>query len=301
MKNRIFRFHLLAVAFIVLFVLLGSIVGTAGASTSGVTLLQAATKSKKVALVTSEWLCNSRREALLTLVQRIRASDIQIYFGASQWLDENWGWKMRQIDGHVNYFRSKGFAVWLSIRIYTLDESKGIAHNIQSYVDRYKGSIVGIHFDFHENVTEVAGYTIQDIQNWLVAKKEQLARNGIMTMYYHGDGAAPYGSPGDVDPVYLTNEGIILRAWLQDWGSWKPLTFDLRKFWINYVIIRGKYGQTYDDIMNWYKNIVISRYNLKKNAGAETLLWEVMNERDMPGAKQINAMKDVAKDWLASS
>jgi hypothetical protein len=265
--------------------------------------------SVKVALATSEWLCNSNRTALLNLARQVGISDIMIYFAASAWLQANWNWKMLQIDGHVNYFRSAGLAVWLSIGVYTLDESKGTAYRLQSYIDRYKGKIEGINFNVEDNVTQVAGYTIQDIQNWFVAKEQQLASNSMKTMYYNGDGASSgVGPPTDVDPVYLTNQGLILRAWLGPNGGWKPNTFQLREFWINYVILspstnpiawpRGE-GQTYDEIMNWYGNIVITRYNLKMNPGATALLWEVMNQQDMPGPAQINALKQVSTDWIA--
>jgi len=261
------------------------------------------TRLKRVAFVTSEWLCQSNRPALLSLTRQVRATDIQIYVGADTWLDANWDWKMRQIDDHISYFRDEGLAVWLYIGIHTLDESKGIAHNIQSYVDRYRGKIVGIDFDINEEVKQVAGYTARDIENWLVTKRNQLARNGMSTMYYHGDGASLTDEPVYVNPTYLTDEGIILRAWLQDDGSWKPATFHLKQFWINYVILAPSAsssgsGQTYDEIMNWYRNIVIARYGLKNNTGATTLLWEVMNQRDMPGSAQTNAMSEVSLNWV---
>jgi hypothetical protein len=260
------------------------------------------TIAKGVALVTSEWLCGSNETAVLSLARQIRATQIMIYFAADNWLNANWNWKMTQIDSYVNYFRQNGFVVWAAIQIETLNESKGIAQNVQSYVDRFKGRIIGIYFDFNSAVTE---QNSRDIENWLIAKKAQLGNNDMSIMYYHGDGAATgAGPPTDVDPVYLSNQGIIVRAWLQDDGSWKPRTFQLREFWVNYPILNPSFhsgqseGQTYSEIMNWYRNIVVAQDGLQMNPGAKFLLWEVHNQQDMPGPGQISAMREASILWM---
>jgi len=263
------------------------------------------TTDRKIALRTSEWLCGSNRAGLLNLIEQIHASEVQIYFSADDWLSANWDWKMEEIDGHISYFRNAGKSVWILLAIHSLNELKGIAYNIQSYIDRYKGKITGIFFTFHDEVI-TEGHTVRDIQDWLVAKEQQLASNGLRCMYYHGDAASPSysGPPENVDPVYLTELGLILQAWLQNDASWKPGTFDLKKFWIDYVILAGSdyggpAGQTYEEIMNWYNNVVIGKYNLKANPGAEAIVWEIMNQEDMPGTNQVNAMIKIGNDWLS--
>lgn len=254
--------------------------------------------SKKVVFRTSHWLAASSPygyDNMTNFILQLHASDMMIYFKDSDIA----GWQWTRLNATVDFFLSKGFTIWLIIGKTTYTETADTPYSVQYVIDTFKGRVKGIMFDLFFSTTPT------EATNWFIAKKQQLESNGMEAMYYHGDGASPdYGdSSTDVNATYLNNQGLIVFAWLQNDNSWKPKTFNLSHFWIDYDILNsssggGPTGRSYAEIWNWYQNNVIKADNLKASSGCEALTFMVYMQDSWPSSDSINAMVDVANDWI---
>ncbi len=259
--------------------------------------------SKKVAFRTSHWLCKdpvygingTDINAMPVLVDKINASDILVYFKDSSM--PSWDWE-KLIDC-VDFWKNRSKNVWIYMGKTTLDEPDETTYSVQYVIDTFKGKIKGIFFDYWYALPPA------NSTDWLLSKKEQLANNSMEIGYYHGDGfAADYGNPAtDVNATYLSNQGLIPIAWLMQDCSWKPVTSNLSRFWIDYDILNGTSGQftgqSYDQIYSqWYMGCVIGNKNLKNNPGCEALVFMIYNDKDWPNPDAINGMVAATNDWL---
>jgi hypothetical protein len=259
---------------------------------------------RKVIWRTSHWLCTdpvygingNNSNAMPILVEKIHASIIMIYFKDSD--IPSWQWA--NLKQSVDYWITQGKTVWLIIMKTTLNETDGTPYSIQYVIDTFKGKIAGVIFDAWNDVPP------SEATQWLLEKKTQLANNGMQCGYYHGDGFSPnYGNPStDVNATYLCEQGLISMAWLQDDNSWKPATFNLPRFWIDYDIITesewgGPTGQSYAEIYNqWYLGNVIGKDHLKSNDGCESLIFMTYTATSWPNQDAIRGMVAAANDWL---
>lgn len=271
---------------------------TTTTSTTASTTTTTPTTSKKIVFRTSHWLAASSPygyDNMASFMTQLHASDMMIYFKDSDIA----GWQWTRLSATVDFFISKGFTIWLIIGKTTYDENASTPYSVQYVIDTFKGRVKGIMFDLFmsTNPTEAT--------NWLLAKKQQLEPNGMEEIYYHGDDASlDYGNPStDVNATYLNSQGLTVFAWLQNDNSWKPKTFNLQRFWIDYDILNstssgGPTGRSYAEIWNWYQNNVINADKLKANAGCKALTFMVYTSDSWPASDTINAMIDVANDWL---
>jgi hypothetical protein len=255
--------------------------------------------TKRIMLRTAYWSFSSAQSQLAAFMKQVSATTIIIHYtdnGIAAW---EW---TGTLGPEIQYFRSQGFKVWIEIAKTTLNETANTPYSVQYVIDSFGSMLEGITIDPYWGS---GTYTVSQMQTWLVAKEQQITAAGLLAGYYHGDGdAANYGNPAtDVSATYLAGQGLIPMAWLMDDGSWKPTTFSLPRFWIDYDIIVNPYhsGQSYDQIFNkWYEGKVLPD-GLKSNAGAESIVWAIWSQADYPNSDAINGMVAVASDWIGGA
>lgn len=265
---------------------------------------QKVSSQKKVVFRTSNWLCadpiyginGTDPNAMPALVDKIGASVIIIYYKDSDTTPYEWA----RLGSEVDFWRSKGKEVWLMVAKTTMTETAGTPYSLQYAIDTFKGRVHGVFVDYFSNIDPITATA------WLLSKKAQFASNGMDFGYYHGDNFAPdYGDPStDVNATYLCSQGLVCMAWLQEDNRWKPGTFNLPRFWIDYDILissgSGPTGQSYNGIYNtWYLGDVILKDNLENNTGCQALTFMVYMAESWPNADAQRGMVAAANDWLS--
>jgi hypothetical protein len=263
-------------------------------------------KGKRIVLRTTHWLCTdpvfgikgSDPNAMPILVQRIHATDIVIHYRGDSIKD----WQWNRLVATVSYWLTKGLRVWIESGKTTLAEPDGTPYSIKYVIDNL-GKISGVIIDLVNPVDP------SDATNWLLEKHQQLAEHNMDCGFYYGDGLAPnQGNGGEkANATYLTEQGLILMAWLRQVGahaSWKPGTFNLQRFWVDYDILTalqsgGPEGQSSEEIYNqWYLKSVIEKYSLRNNNGCEALVFGVYMNFSWPTIDAIKGLVAVSDKWL---